>query len=48
MYTAYHHLEPFGKEKTQTKAGETVERRTRRLLEEAEDSATYADVEAAC
>ena len=33
MDTAYQHLETLRKENTQRKVGETVERRTRRLLE---------------
>ena len=33
MDTAYHHLETLRKEKTYMKAGETLERRTRRLLD---------------
>ena len=41
-WTLYHHLETLRKEKTEMKTGETMERRTRRLMEGyhlAEDSA---------
>ena len=47
MVTAYHHLETLRKEKISRKAGETVERGPRRLLEGyylAEDSERQADV----